>query len=350
MKMTITHGKYIAVILMATLLLMLTVSCSSPPADYKIEGRLLSDRYTPAVTRVSLSLGAENYVSPEQLSNPDLSTDTDSTGRFRFQLTHDQVYLNGTMRAMALQGSQGSKKLTVFFYPDGPETDLGSLVLWADSPDQWLEGNDVVFKWDPLYKSTGMSTDKDTLLIYCGEKGELCWEEEIEDSGEFRLPAKVLFDTPMCWRLQARSETDTRVFIYSSDRGCMTDTVNYPDPATQCNVTINGKDGSILRDGNILTTYGGDGLNEIEFQCPTSIVFSTIVLYNFRWVENREEYTEPVELGVFSSDSQLLFSGKISGSYGYVPASIPYNLTSFTIRVLTPGVYFTNAGEVKIAE
>ncbi len=337
-------------IIIFTLIFYMTAGCSSPPSEFAIKGQILQDRYTPAVTTVSLSLGDADEVPLKALTTPALKTETDAMGKFKFTLTHDQIYFENKLRAMAIFARVQAKNVYVYFHPDGSLTNLGSVTLWDNNPSNWLQGSNIIFQWDPLYKSTGFSSSQTTFFLYCGPTGENCWKQTVKDSGSFSLPLKIVLKSPICWELSTQSSISNRIYLFSSNRKCINIPNTYPNVATSCRITINNNNASILKDGKATTVFGGSGLTEINFQCNPPVKFSSVGLYNFTWTKNREEYTNTVEIGIMGDNNQLLATGKITGKFGLIELPTPIELSSFTLTILTPDIFFTTAGEVKLIE
>jgi len=325
------------------LFLLFVTACSSSPEEYVITGKILQSSYTPAVTDVALILGNNSTVDPKKIESPDHVVKSGNNGDFSFTLKNEEFYYGGEPRVMGVYSSLEKRSIFLVFRPSSVKTDLGYLTMWDAEESQWIEGNDLVFHWKPLYRAVGMGADITLFNLYCGDDALLCWKSEVSSSGDFSLPVSVLPHPNYCWNLSARKDKGSRIYSYTTSYSCGRIDFVYPDKMTGCSASIEGRQIKELSDDNFRTFFSGGSAREIQISCSHSIQVGIIALYDAGWSPESAR----VKMGVFSGD-ELIAQFDVNEGYGFV--KIGQVLSSFSLKVLDEGVYLNSLAEVKISE
>ena len=328
------------------LLTILPAACSRTPYDYQIKGKILSDRYTPAITEVTLSVGDTQSISANKLKKPDFKTTTNSSGNFIFHLTRDEVYLNGVERVLGIQSSEGEKYIQILTRAAGIITNIGTVILWDAGSNMDFSKDQITISWTPLYSSSGISPDKTTFFLYCGNPPKKCWEKEIEDTGEISLSNSIPTTTPVCARFKGTKEKNNEILTYMSEFTCETPPETYSSLLTNCTFSINGEGVTQLNDGKISTQFTGKNFRKIDISCPSEVTLNKLFLYNFNWAKDGSPWNGEVTIGVINNGT-VAGEWKITGNYLELDFDTPQLINNFSIEIMENDISISSASEVR---
>lgn len=336
--------KYLQLIIL--LIFFAVTACSRVPVDYKVEGKIYSDQYTPAVTEVSLAIGDISSVSLNKLQHPDFKTNTKSDGSFLFHLTKEEVYLNGTERVLGIQSSEGEKYIQILIRTNGVITDIGKMIFWNALSKINYSEKQINITWTPLYASSGVGADTTTFFLYCGDPLQKCWETEIKDTGKLALSSYIPITNPVCTRLKGTREENNEIVTYMSDSTYETLPKTYTSLLTECTFSINGENTTLLNDKDLSTRLTKNNIHKIDISCPHTITINKIFLYNFHWEKDGSPWNGDVTINIINNET-IAGTWKIKGQYNELDFETPQIIKDFTIDIMENDIFISSAAEVR---